>query len=328
MKKILYLVIFLAIIAASCGSKKQDKEKEANNKYFESSQSMHDSVLADKPPIDNEKDLKKATEENSGNVISSSAAVQSKTDTSRKFIRTADLKFKVKNVYQSTIEIENVTAKNDGFVTFTNLYSTIDDQAKTSMSEDSTLETTYYTVVNNITIRVPNYNLDSTIRQIAPLITYLDYRVIKANDVSLTLAANNMAQKRITKTTQKLNNIAVQKNTQAGDAANIQQNIEDKQAQLDQVKYDKMKMMDEVSYSTLNIYIYQRQELKREMVKNEKSIKAYEPGFGTKIKEAIVFSWDILLWIILFVIRLWAIWLILFVVLLAFKVLTRKKPKV
>ena len=49
--------------------------------------------------------------------ISSSAAV-AKEDSTHKFIRTADLKFKVKNVPQSTYYIENIVSKFDGFVSF------------------------------------------------------------------------------------------------------------------------------------------------------------------------------------------------------------------
>ena len=49
--------------------------------------------------------------------ISSSAAV-AKEDSTHKFIHTADLKFKVKNVPQSTYYIENIVSKFDGFVSF------------------------------------------------------------------------------------------------------------------------------------------------------------------------------------------------------------------
>ncbi|OYX82606.1 MAG: hypothetical protein B7Y83_14200, partial [Flavobacteriales bacterium 32-34-25] len=69
--------------------------------------------------------------------ISSSAAVEKK-DSTRKFVRTADLKFKVKSVPQTTYAIENITNKFGGFVTFTNLQSNIIDQYETKISQDST----------------------------------------------------------------------------------------------------------------------------------------------------------------------------------------------
>jgi len=117
--------------------------------------------------------------------ISSSAAVEKNQDTTRKFIRTADLKFKVKNVIKSTYDIENITNRQGGFVTYTNLTSDIDRVFITTVSADSSLESTYYTVTNTVTLRVPNTKLDTTLREIARNIDYLDYRVIKAEDVAL-----------------------------------------------------------------------------------------------------------------------------------------------
>jgi hypothetical protein len=82
--------------------------------------------------------------------ISSSAAVENNKDSTRRFIRTADLKFKVKSVINSTYDIENITNLQGGFVTYTNLTSTINNITNTAVSADSSLETTYYTVTNAI----------------------------------------------------------------------------------------------------------------------------------------------------------------------------------
>ena len=102
----------------------------------------------------------------STSVISSSAAVENK-NSDRKFVRTVDVKFKVKNVAKSTYAIEEATSKFGGFVTYTNLQSNIYDEDKTKVSQDSTLVTTKYKVDNNITIRVPNTKMDTVIKTIA-----------------------------------------------------------------------------------------------------------------------------------------------------------------
>jgi hypothetical protein len=320
MKKLIYFLIVTAVIMAGCGGKKQYDKESKEKESVTSDMVKADSIASPSGTVSDEN-------EKTANYVSSSAAVVSKKDSVRKFVRTADLKFRVKNVYKSTLKIEEITAANDGFVTYTNLNSTIDRKEITRVSEDSSLESIYYDVVNEITIRVPNYNLDSTIRQIAPLIDYLDYRTIKADDVSLLLAANNLVQNRITKNTQQLSKAADQKSKNASETVNIQENIYNKQAELDKVKMDKMKLMDEVNFSTLKIYIYQRQMFRHELIENDKNTKAYEPGFWAKTKEAIVFSFNILLEIILFIIRIWAILLIIFVAYLIFRRLTRKKPK-
>ena len=57
---------------------------------------------------------------NAKEAIASSAAVEPK-NSKRKVIRTADIKFKVKNVPKTTYAIEDATTKFGGFVTYTNL---------------------------------------------------------------------------------------------------------------------------------------------------------------------------------------------------------------
>ena len=64
-----------------------------------------------------------STNDTTINNISSSAAKQNNKDSTRKFIRTADVKFRVKNVIDVTYSIENICDKEGGFVTYTNLSS-------------------------------------------------------------------------------------------------------------------------------------------------------------------------------------------------------------
>ena len=94
--------------------------------------------------------------------ISSSAAVNDEKDSLRKFIRTAELKFKVDNVIESTYNIESIAKQQGGFVTFTNLTSERNNFNTVAVSADSSLETTCITITNLMTIRIPNIKLDTT----------------------------------------------------------------------------------------------------------------------------------------------------------------------
>ena len=127
-------------------------------------------------------------------IVPSSASVETK-NSNRKFVRTADVKFKVKNVAKSTYAIEDATTKFGGFVTYTNLQSNIHSENRTKVSQDSTLVTTKYKVDNNITIRIPNTKMDTVIKTIAKQIHFLDFRIIKADDVSLQMLSNELVQK-------------------------------------------------------------------------------------------------------------------------------------
>jgi hypothetical protein len=250
-----------------------------------------------------------AQDSTSNAFISSSAAVENGKDTTRRFIRSADLKFKVKSVIKSTYDIEDITNRQGGFVTFTNLTSNIDNATTTAVSADSSLETTYYTVTNSITLRVPNTKLDTTIKEISNNIDYLDFRIIKAEDVALQILSNNLTQKRSAKNEERLTNAIDNRGKKLNETTVAEEILLSKQEQADNAKISNLSLTDQIKFSTINLSIYQRQTIKRELISNDKNIDAYEPGFGTKILDALVYGWDILETFIVFLTKLWGLFL-------------------
>jgi hypothetical protein len=243
----------------------------------------------------------------SADSISSSAAVE-KEGSSRKFIRTADLKFKVKNVTQSTYAIENITNKFDGFVTYTNLQSVIINQFETKVSQDSTLQTTHYNVENNITIRVPNKRLDTVIKSIAKQIDFLDYRIIKADDVSLKMLSNQLSQKRSNNIENRIEKAIDTKGKKINDIMDAETNLANQKEQSDTSKLENLSIQDQVNFSTLTIQIYQHESVKQEMNANTKDYNYYKPNIGIRILDSLKTGWYVLLDIIVFLFQIW--WLL------------------
>lgn len=240
------------------------------------------------------------------NTISSSAAVEPK-NSDRKFVRTADIKFKVKNVANSTYAIENTANKFGGFVTYTNLQSTVSDKQETKISQDSTLEITKYTVENNITIRVPNIRLDTVIKTIAKQIDFLEYRIIKADDVSLQMLSNQMQQNRTSNQEKRLEKAIDTKGKKLNEVIAAEDNLNTKNEQNDNAKLENLSLKDQVNFSTLTLQIYQRETIKEEMVANPKT---YRQGFGSKILDGILSGWYVIEGIIAVIAQLWSVILI------------------
>jgi hypothetical protein len=251
--------------------------------------------------------------------ISSSAAVENGKDSTRRFIRTAELKFKVKSVIKSTYDIEDITNRQGGFVTYTNLTSDINNVTTIAVSADSTLETTYYTVTNSIKIRVPNTKLDTTLKEISRNIDYLDYRIIKAEDVALQILSNNLIQKRSAKNQERLTNAIDKKGKKLNETTNADELLLDKQEQSDNAKISNLSLTDQIKFSTINIFIYQRQTFKRELILNDKNVDAYDPSFGSKVLESLKFGWDILETFLVFLTRLWGLFLFAILVYIIYK---------
>ena len=259
----------------------------------------------------------------STSVISSSAAVENK-NSNRKFVRTADVKFKVKNVAKSTYAIEDATTKFGGFVTYTNLQSNIHSEDKTKVSQDSSLVTTKYKVDNNITIRVPNTKMDTVIKTIAKQIHFLDYRIIKADDVSLQMLSNELAQKRSNSSEKRLENAIDSKGKKLNQIVKAEETLDAKKEQNDASKLQNLSLQDQVNFSTLTINIYQDESIKQEMVANEKSINAYRPNIGLQIWDSIKTGWFMLENIVSFIVVLWPFVLIGFLGFIGYKKFLKK----
>jgi Domain of unknown function (DUF4349) len=249
-----------------------------------------------------------ATKENadSKSVISSNAAQEPK-NSNRKFIRTADIKFKVKNVPQSTYAIENATTKFGGFVINTNLQSTISDKDEVKISQDSSIVTIKYIVDNNITIRVPNTKLDTVIKTIAKQIDFLDYRVIKADDVSLQMLSNELEQNRKSNHENRLTTAIDKKGKKLNDIVSAEDDLENKKEENDNSKLENLSLNDQVNFSTLTLQLYQRQTIKQEKIANA---IVFRQNIGSQILDSLATGWYFLEGIIAFVIQLWSIILI------------------
>lgn len=255
--------------------------------------------------------------------ISSNAAVEQK-ESNRKFIRTADLKFKVRNVAKSTSEIENIVVKNGGFVTLTDLKSTINEKSETKISQDSTLETTRYTVDNTITIRVPNTQLDTVLKSMSKEVAFLDSRLIKADDAALQLLSNKMAQKRLASHQKRLEKGIDTKGKKLNDISNAEDKVLNRETENDETFLKNLSIEDQVNFSTVTMYLYQRESVLQEILVNEKSINAYRPHIGLQIWDSLKTGWFMFETILAFAVQFWAFILVALLGMCGYRKLVKK----
>lgn len=239
--------------------------------------------------------------------MSSSAAVVNKKDTTRKFIRTADIKFKVKNVLQSTYTIEDIVNHFDGFVTYTKLNSNIERKTLIQVSPDSSLETTYYTVTNAMIIRVPNTQLDTVLKSIAKQVDFMDSRLIKAEDVALEILSNKLTQNRVIKSKERLTNAIDNRGKKLNETTNAEESLLEKQEQADNAKIANLSLNDKINFSTVSLELYQKQSTKKELVANDKSVVVYKESLGSSLANSIKFGWELLMNIVLVITKMWSL---------------------
>ncbi|MEI8203015.1 MAG: DUF4349 domain-containing protein [Bacteroidota bacterium] len=319
--KNIFLIAILAAFMFSCSQSRHEKSLSKETAMADSIATSN-SLSYSSPPKDenSESDGKKISTSVTGTgYVGSSAAVENKKDTLHKFIRTAEMKFRVKNVAKATYAIEEITSRFDGFVTFTDLSSNIDNITTTAISSDSSLETMHFTVANLMTLRVPNIKLDTTLKTIATLIDYLDYRRIKADDVRLQYLANKITQQRVATHEERVKKAIDTKGKKLNETTRAEESLINKQEQADNAKLSNLSLQDQINYSTITLNIYQRQEIRRWVLPNEKNIDAFEPGFGNQLLDALKFGWKILDVVIVFLARLWGLFLFALIIYILYR---------
>ncbi len=285
-------------------------------------------VMSCAPKNSNLADRMDATTQMSDSVavegISSSAAVATESDTARKFIRTADLKFKVKEVIKATYIIEDIVRDNGGFVTETNLTSSAENEDRKRISDDSVLLVTRYTIRNYITIRVPNTLLDTTLKQIAPIIEYLDYRNIKATDVGLDVLSNRLAVMRSRRHNQRVEP-TLNGNQKSDERVKASESLMNSEEKADQAAIANLTLADKINFSTINLEIYQNASTKYSLVGDARNYDSFRPGFGQQMAEAFRDGFQLFKTFLLLLIRLW--WLLLIALVIIFYLQNDKRRK-
>ena len=242
-------------------------------------------------------------------VISSSAASIGRIDSVKKLIRKADLKFRTFNVVNSTYALEELTKHFEGYVSYTYLESSVNRVEETRISEDSLIESTYYTVTNTMTIRVPVANLDTMLKSMVVLIDFLDYRTITAEDVTFTLMSKELEQKRLQLYDLRISKAAGSTYSNLDMQVNAAERQLEKQIRSDEAKIDMLKIFDEIDYATITLEMYGREKVKHVVLADEKNIDAYKPGFGRKMGIALSKGLDFLGNILLVLLAIWPLYL-------------------
>lgn len=246
-------------------------------------------------------------------------------DSLRSFVRKADLFFKVKDVKQSTFDVERIVNEHKGYITTSDLESQTNSKTSTRISKDSMQDIINYTVKSNVLIRVPNTELDATLTQIAGLVDYLEYRKIHLDDVTKQFQTAKLSEKRFDKHKQRLEKAIDTKGQKLNQLVDAENDLVLKQEIADNTKINTMELIHDVTYSTVSITMYQKETVKTETYAFASPIEPYKPNFGSKFITAITDGASIFGEILLFFIRLWPIVLLIIGVVFLIKFIIKKK---
>lgn len=219
-----------------------------------------------------------------------------------KIIKTANVKFKVANVHNATKIVKKIVANYEGYI------------SNMKYNNDN------YRKENSFSVKIPRNNFDLALDSIASISEFTDFIEISAKDVTEEyldietrlktklevktryeeiLRKNAKTVKEILETEEKLRI--------------IQEEIEAAQGKL---KY----MNNRVAFSTIKVSIY-------ETVAYKDKPTVYKRTFGSEIKEALLFGWNIVKSIFLLMFYVWPIIIVLLILVYYFKIKKMRKKK-
>lgn len=231
---------------------------------------------------------------NSSSADSVSLNKQADTSSQSKLVKTADMRFKVKDVRQAGENISTLTAKYNGMVMHHQMQTTNEGSQDTRLGTDSIMHISIFTMAADMTVNIPPNNLENFMNQVAQLGLYIDSRKMNIDDRSLEYLSSKLK-------TQNREEFVKQQVRAKEDPARLltaKDDIVDRK--INDLKTDK-----DVKYSTVVLSFYQSKSVIKEVVANEDP-SAYQPSFFKRLASSFSYGWSFFAEIILGIANLWA----------------------
>lgn len=238
--------------------------------------------------------------------VSSSAATFD--DGQRKFIRTAQAQFRVKDVYTSALAIEDVAAQQGGFVVDNDIAAQTLSVQRRPAGDGKLLELAEYTVRGTLTVRVPSDKTQTFLRAIASQMEFLDQRGFDAADAQFQMLRQQLAYQREQQAQLELGQ-ALQPGDRLDRKADVIAARTGSKLQRDEALIQQKEFEDRVAFSTINLTLYQLSKIRQtEMVDVEAVFEKHSPGFFWRLFGALRVGWYGLLDLLLALLQVWPLW--------------------
>ena len=255
-----------------------------------------------------------------------SSTALSYTDGQRKFVRTADLRFRVKDVYRSALALEDLAAARGGFVTRNEISAQVLNVQRRKLGNHKLIELAEYTLQGQLIVRVPSAQTQSFLRASAQQIDFLDQRNFEAMDVQFNLLREALAYQRSQTTQSDLTDIARQGGKPDQRAAVIGAR-DSAQAARDEAQVAQQEIADKVAFSTIQIAIYQPAQIRStELTDVDAILYDSGPPLFERLAEALRDGWHTALDLLVLLVNAWPIWLLLSVAVYAYRRLRKARP--
>jgi len=232
------------------------------------------------------------------------------TDARRKFIRTAQAEFRVRNVYKASLAIEDVVAAQGGFVVRNHIATQTMGSQTRSIGNGKLLELTEYTVRGELIVRVPSDNTQAFLRAIVGQMEFLDQRNFEAMDAQFALLRRQLEYQRSQEAQRQLGQ-AVAQGGQLDQKANVILEQDNTKAARDEALIAHREFEDKIDFATINLSMYQPPNVRQgELMDVEAVFEQNRAGFLMRLGDSLAVGWYAVLDVLIALMVLWPVWLL------------------
>lgn len=237
-----------------------------------------------------------------------------------KIVKTADMRFRVKNVQSTKEQLSKTIKAEGGTVAEFSIESSIQETDKVKQSTDSLKEITSYRTQGYLVAKVPSEKLDEFTNTIAKMAVFVDNQSMKMDDQSIAYLSNKLKAQNRVDAIEKINKVASKK------SANVESSLYIKDDYVDK-RIENMQIDSRVKFSTITLNFYQDNTVKTMIVAND-NLYDYRPAFANRLWLGIVNGWTIFKEIIIAISNLWMLILVGIAIFFTIKYFIRKNKLV
>ncbi|RQO72224.1 DUF4349 domain-containing protein [Pedobacter sp. KBW06] len=241
----------------------------------------------------------------------------SDTTLTEKIIKTADMRFRVKEVQKTKEKLADLVKAEGGTLAEFSIQSNVERFEKVGYSADSLLELTSYRVEGLVVAKVPSEKLDAFTNKVAGMAVFVDHQSMKMDDQSISYLANKLKNQNRVEAVAQLNKHADKKSNNVETALSLKDDYIDK-------KIENMSIDSRVKYSDIRLNFYQDNTVKKLVVGND-NLADYGPGFFRRLGLNIQNGWVIFKEFILIISNLWMLMILILAGYFVFRYYRKKR---
>jgi hypothetical protein len=244
-------------------------------------------------------------------------AVDADSTTAAKIIKTADLRFRVKDAWKTKREISARIKQYGGTLVEATVENHIQQQDKIKFSADSLSEITLYSTEGRIVAKIPAENLDQFTDEVVIHADFVDQQSLLFDDQRIDYLVNQAKARNRSEAATGISKSEVKRKGDIEKSLALKDDLVNKQA-------SNMLIDSKVKASTVTLSFYQGNTVKKIMIAND-NLSDYRPGFFKRLSLSLTNGWYVLTELLLVIANIWT--LIVLALAVYFGILYYKKTR-